>query len=143
MFFRNFKKKSVPQKWLMVSKSWLNSCHVCMNKARKKYISAQGFPTVPSLFFRPTLISISLTRLGSEEIFCLFFILISFQALSRVFWKFFIWPPGAFRWIFWHVRIVSDQVQDEDTERHFFGILISTRLTLVLLRAVSLKYSFD
>jgi hypothetical protein len=26
-----------------------------MNKARKKYISVQGFPTVPSLFFRPTL----------------------------------------------------------------------------------------
>jgi hypothetical protein len=30
-------------------------CHVCMNKARKKYISVQGFPTVPSLFFLPTL----------------------------------------------------------------------------------------
>jgi hypothetical protein len=26
-------------------------CHACMNKARKKYISVQGFPTVPSLFF--------------------------------------------------------------------------------------------
>jgi hypothetical protein len=32
-------------------------CHVCMklNKARNKYISVQGFPTVPSLFFLPTL----------------------------------------------------------------------------------------
>ena len=26
-----------------------------MNKARKKYISVQGFPTVSSLFFLPTL----------------------------------------------------------------------------------------
>jgi hypothetical protein len=26
-----------------------------MNKARKKYISVQGFPTVPSLFFLPNL----------------------------------------------------------------------------------------
>jgi hypothetical protein len=26
-----------------------------MNKARKKYISVQGFPTVPSLFFLPIL----------------------------------------------------------------------------------------
>jgi hypothetical protein len=31
-------------------------CHVCMNKARKKYISVQGFPTVPSLFFLPTVL---------------------------------------------------------------------------------------
>jgi hypothetical protein len=31
--------------------------------------------------------------------------------VSRVFWKFLIWPPDAFRWIFWHGRIVSDQVQ--------------------------------
>ena len=30
-------------------------CHVCMKKARKKYIFVQGFPTVPSLFFLPTL----------------------------------------------------------------------------------------
>jgi hypothetical protein len=30
-------------------------CHVCMNKTRKKSISVQGFPTVSSLFFRPTL----------------------------------------------------------------------------------------
>jgi hypothetical protein len=30
---------------------------------------------------------------------CICIILISFQALSRVFWKFLIWPPGAFRWI--------------------------------------------
>jgi hypothetical protein len=39
------------------------------------------------------------------------FILISFQALSKVFWRIKIWPPGAFRWIFWHEQIVSDQVQ--------------------------------
>jgi hypothetical protein len=30
-------------------------CHVCMNKTRIKYISFQGYPTVPSLFFLPTL----------------------------------------------------------------------------------------
>ena len=31
-----------------------------------------------------------------------FYILISFQGLSKVFWKFKIWPPGAFQWIFWY-----------------------------------------
>jgi hypothetical protein len=50
-------------------------------------------------------------RLGFRRHFLCIFILISFQALSRVFWKFKISPPGAFQWIFWHGRIVSDQVQ--------------------------------
>jgi hypothetical protein len=59
------------------------------------------------LFQWASIIKIQLSKKFSVCIF----ILISFQALSRVFWKFNIWPPGAFRWIFWHGRIVSDQVQ--------------------------------
>jgi hypothetical protein len=35
--------------------SAIHGANVCMNKARKNYISVQGFPTVPSLFFLPTL----------------------------------------------------------------------------------------
>ena len=62
-----------------------------------------------------------------------FFILISFQALSRVFWKFKIWPPGAFRWIFWHGRIVSDQVQVRFHKWTYFLVQICKKNDISLL----------
>jgi hypothetical protein len=60
------------------------------------------------------------------------FILISFQALFRVFWKLKVSPPGAFRWIFWHGRIVSDQVQVRFHIQTYFLVQICKNIDISL-----------
>jgi hypothetical protein len=89
----------------------LQHTHTC-SIARRQELSIRSFAmsVAKHLMWFTSLTNLVEIRIPKKFSLCIF-ILISFQALSRVFWKFKIWtpPPGAFRWIFWHGRTVSDQ----------------------------------